>query len=394
MPRRSKRQANARGKRTQDANRRQSVGEALGLTPGKPTGASLDENKAIESAMAAARHLNALASGANRPVSGTRAGRRSSIALLDQTGKLFEDDSGDNEGKYDAPMPDLVDREGMGEAEGPHNGLSESGARGDPNEGLDHAHANADLEARPRELAKDAAEDAEENTEDAGEDAENAVDEAVESASYSTHKETAGGAPAGQKGGPLSEIKTPNREPEVPDTEDKRFIKDDAETESPGERSESESEYELTESDDPGEANEKDAGKLQEQYAKRLRREARDLREREERLREQEMQMIHYQMALMKVGAVRGNEDKAFEDRLARAMQASMEETAEPGARKPNPEPAERSSRKSVPKKSKHARRRARERKKIKERKAIKRRKRKAARKARREKRRARKEIP
>ena len=44
-------------------DRRMSVGEALGLSPHKPKGANLQEARALESAAAAARNLNAMGEG-------------------------------------------------------------------------------------------------------------------------------------------------------------------------------------------------------------------------------------------------------------------------------------------------------------------------------------------
>ena len=212
----------------------------------------------------------------------------------------------------------------------------------------------------------------------------------------------------GDDDGATSVIATPAEERDEPNTEDRKFIKPDSEPESIGEVSAEESEYELTASDDGGDA--PNAGdevqrELQQRFAERLKEEAMRLREREERLQQQE---------------------RDYQERLRRATQASVEETAKPGEKKPGspgrstqddesekagaetkPPPNKRktkppkptsarttptASRRAVPAKSKRARRRAAERKRKKERRAVKRRKRRAARKARRDARRARKE--
>ena len=71
------------------------MGELLGVASPKPKEANLQEDRAMESVMAAARHrhLNVLASGSKRRVSGTRNGTRESIAMLAQTASVFDSDA-------------------------------------------------------------------------------------------------------------------------------------------------------------------------------------------------------------------------------------------------------------------------------------------------------------
>ena len=58
----SKRLAQKAGK-TKGADRRASVGDAMGLTPRKPTKANLVDDVAMDAALAAARHLNDVTKG-------------------------------------------------------------------------------------------------------------------------------------------------------------------------------------------------------------------------------------------------------------------------------------------------------------------------------------------
>jgi len=60
MPRKSKRIA--KKKKTKAGDRRQSVGAALGLTPDVKDAANLNEALELGTALAAARHLNEMAS--------------------------------------------------------------------------------------------------------------------------------------------------------------------------------------------------------------------------------------------------------------------------------------------------------------------------------------------
>ena len=80
------------------------MGEVLGVSSPKPKEANLQEDRVMESAMAAARHLNVLASGTKRRVSGTRNGTRESIAMLAHTASVFESDV-DEEKESDPPPP-------------------------------------------------------------------------------------------------------------------------------------------------------------------------------------------------------------------------------------------------------------------------------------------------
>ena len=59
MPKRSAR-LEAKAKKKKGVNRRTSVGDAMGLTPRKPTEANLQDDVAMDAALAAAAHLNDL----------------------------------------------------------------------------------------------------------------------------------------------------------------------------------------------------------------------------------------------------------------------------------------------------------------------------------------------
>ena len=65
MPKRSKRLAD-KVKRNKGADRRASVGDALGLTPRKPKEANLRDDVAMDAALAAAVHLNSVSRGGKR----------------------------------------------------------------------------------------------------------------------------------------------------------------------------------------------------------------------------------------------------------------------------------------------------------------------------------------
>ena len=61
MPKKTKRSSKRltqKAKKTKGANRRASVGDAMGLTPRKPTEANLVDDVAMDAALAAARRLN------------------------------------------------------------------------------------------------------------------------------------------------------------------------------------------------------------------------------------------------------------------------------------------------------------------------------------------------
>ena len=92
MPRRSKRLS----KKARRKNRRASIANALGLTPGTPKGANLREAKALDTAAAAARHVNHQLS-----TGGDERQRRESLELLKKTKNLFgsSGDSGEDDPK-------------------------------------------------------------------------------------------------------------------------------------------------------------------------------------------------------------------------------------------------------------------------------------------------------
>ena len=112
MPKRSKRLA-AKAKRAKAKVRsakkqaklrkmragRASIGESMGVTPAKEREANLIEDRAMSSALAAARRLNE----ANRAGAAYAPSRRSSIALQRETERIFGDDDEDAESSHDAP---------------------------------------------------------------------------------------------------------------------------------------------------------------------------------------------------------------------------------------------------------------------------------------------------
>ena len=71
-------------KKNKGVNRRASVGDAMGLTPRKPTEANLQDDVVMDAALAAAAHLNSVSKGGKKKKKKDkrRKGRRSSIALM------------------------------------------------------------------------------------------------------------------------------------------------------------------------------------------------------------------------------------------------------------------------------------------------------------------------
>ena len=82
MPRKSKR---LQAKKNKDTDRRVSVGDALGVPDASTDGDNLNEVRALDAALAAARRLNELAASGEKDTASARASRRSSAALLKQT---------------------------------------------------------------------------------------------------------------------------------------------------------------------------------------------------------------------------------------------------------------------------------------------------------------------
>ena len=121
MPRKSRRLAekadrgNKRSKtKKRDADRRQSVGDALGVrTPSK--GANLAEAGAAEAAEAAAWQFNANQRKSKKKKRRSKKARRSSAAMMRQTAALF------NEEDEDSEMSLFSTSEGKSEDAGPED---------------------------------------------------------------------------------------------------------------------------------------------------------------------------------------------------------------------------------------------------------------------------------
>ena len=104
MTRESNREARAR---------RVSVGEALGVPNAHAEGNNLDEARVLDTALAAARQLNELAASGSQSGASDGSGRRSSMALMEQTENLFAVSSGDKR-KEDVVKLDDRRRERLG----------------------------------------------------------------------------------------------------------------------------------------------------------------------------------------------------------------------------------------------------------------------------------------
>ena len=70
--------------------RRESVGEALGLTSPDPKGQNLNESRALDNAVAAAQRLNEMVSGGKKTGKRQSKSRRSSMTLRAATEKLLK----------------------------------------------------------------------------------------------------------------------------------------------------------------------------------------------------------------------------------------------------------------------------------------------------------------
>ena len=78
-----------RKKTKKKTDRRVSVGDALGLQTPDPAGSDLNEARAIDTALEAARHLNKMAASGKTKKGRPNKKRRSSIALMAATKSLF-----------------------------------------------------------------------------------------------------------------------------------------------------------------------------------------------------------------------------------------------------------------------------------------------------------------
>ena len=173
----------------------------MGLTPRKPTEANLQDDVAMDAALAAAAHLNSVSKGGKKKKKKDkrRKGRRSSIALMRQTEDMFADDSEGTAGGPDDGPPAL-----LSDWEMPAKGPTPM-----------PAPAAADLHADDDDEKKAGPEEGK------AADAEPLVEGPAQTPAI------AGPAPPKP---PLSEIKTPNRTPEVPSAADKAFIQPDDES--------------------------------------------------------------------------------------------------------------------------------------------------------------------
>ena len=100
MPRKSKR---LKDKKDKKAARRASVGEALGVDAVTSDGTNLSEERALETVLAAARHLNQVAVSGGKPrVLEKREQQSSASLLMKATRKLFASDSEDELSEFKA----------------------------------------------------------------------------------------------------------------------------------------------------------------------------------------------------------------------------------------------------------------------------------------------------
>ena len=90
-------------KKNKNAERRTSVGESLGVNEFTSDGTNSNEERALETALAAARHLNQVAASGGKPREWTKRKQQTSTSLMKATRILFSNDSSDGEmGEYKA----------------------------------------------------------------------------------------------------------------------------------------------------------------------------------------------------------------------------------------------------------------------------------------------------
>ena len=265
-------------------DRRASVGETLGVPTPDPEGTNLTEARALDSALAAARRLNDMSAGPKKGKKGRNSKkRRSSVALMEATEALFVSSS-DEEKERDADgdlIPGLVSVSGSESSETSSSSSDEE--EEDGRSETDSREVKEDRDTpeteKPEEPATAAPEPPAEKpsrkeiapTPPAGAEAAPApegtfshspevtpiltIDPVISLVSTTTSYSAGEGLTAETPGGKeidSSIIETPGRQPEEPNTEDRRFIKPDEDEESVGDDHESDPDYELTDLTDEG----------------------------------------------------------------------------------------------------------------------------------------------
>ena len=288
MPRKSKR---LQDKKDKKADRRASVGEALGVDAVTSDGTNLSEERALETVLAAARHLNQVAVSGGKPRVLEKREQQSSASLMKATRKLFASDSEDELSEFKAensPAEGEEKTEYSSASEGPPGLVSVSNSSSTSYSNADASDTEGDNgppglnkpkvpenRAEPSPVSQVAPEKPVSREEEitpqpvSRPDSEapsmpspgfatdglktprlNEVISLVTTSEYD--KEVAAGA----EGTPQKDnsiIETPDRAPEVHSTEDKAFIKGSDESSSIGGISTSDGEYEPTDAS-PGDS--------------------------------------------------------------------------------------------------------------------------------------------
>ena len=221
---------------------RVSIGSALGVTPTKDRETNLVEDRAMASALAAAKRLNSARKTGNPPYAPSR---RSSIEMMRRTEDILDEteESGDDSGD-DPPSAGGSDPEGAGDAgeqcepavmEGATVNVTKTRRRvSEPAMPTPTIPISAEASARANR----------------GPSPLNTQFGRLALYTPQSREEDAAGSDGGgdeckiESGDGDSVIVTSDRPDEVPDTEDRKFIKGSDETSSIGDLSQSESEYE------------------------------------------------------------------------------------------------------------------------------------------------------